>query len=63
VDDLLLTANDKKKIEKIKSKLIKKYGNITVKNSLVQKYLGMILDFSIRDQVNITMKNPIMEII
>ena len=63
VDDLMITGKNKVEIEKIKSILRDKYGKLKCNDSKIQKYLGMILDFSISDQVKITMKNPIMEII
>ena len=63
VDDLKFTCTDKAVIDEDVEKLRTKYKEITVHEGDVHSYLGMNFDYSVRDQVKITMKGYIDDLI
>jgi hypothetical protein len=55
VDDLLIMSTSKDMIKELTDGLTKRYGEITLKHGPVVNYLGMVLDFSIVGEVQVTM--------
>lgn len=63
VDDAMITCKDENVIEQVVKKLVNKYEKITSKDGLVHNYIGMTFDFTNDDEVSITMKGYIDEIL
>jgi hypothetical protein len=63
VDDLFCVAPTKGEIVSLFEKLRSKYGTITEKHGKTLDYLGMKVDYSVQDEVKITMDNYISRVI
>jgi histone deacetylase 1/2 len=57
VDDLFITAQDRNMIEALEDILKKSFKELTVHDGLVHSYLGMTWDFTVPQQVKITMEH------
>lgn len=55
VDDLLMVCKSTQELDTFVKTLIEKYKEVTVCKESVQEYLGMVLDFSVKHQVQIDM--------
>jgi hypothetical protein len=63
VDDFFISAKSREEIDSIVNNLKSKYISINASYGPIIEYLGMSLDFSVNNQVSITMENKIKRLI
>ena len=62
VDDLFITSDSEKELDKIDKTLREKYGGVTSQKGRVHDYLGIRWDFTSEGQVSMSMQRYVKDI-